>query len=117
MKGGRIRTAPNHGLPLDLADLAGLIILGAGRGWGETRAPKQRLIADKPVFIGAGDSDSSHLDRAKAAAMDYSRWNADVTLEIWPDTDHMAGWRWYQEETGRGSYLREWLIRHSAKDD
>jgi hypothetical protein len=96
-----------------LPELSGLIILGAGRGWGSGQAPKQRLIADKPVFIGAGEKDDPHGVRAQVAAMDYYRWGADITLEIWPDTDHFAGWRWYQDDPARGAGLLEWLQRHS----
>ncbi len=96
-----------------LSDLLGLIILGAGRGWGSAQAPRQGLISDKPVFIGAGQDDDPHGMRAQLAAMDYHRWGADITLEIWPDTDHMMGWRWYQDDPARGVRLLEWLQRHS----
>lgn len=97
-----------------LSELSGLIILGAGRGWGSGQAPKQRLIMDKPVFIGAGEKDDPHGARAQLAAMDYYRWDADITLEVWPDTDHFAGWSWYQEDKERGALLRDWLERHST---
>lgn len=97
-----------------LPDLSGLIILGAGRGWGSGQAPRQGLIAGKPVFIGAGEDDDPHGQRAQLAAMDYYGWGADVTLELWPATDHMAGWRWYQEDAARGAGLREWLVRYSS---
>lgn len=96
-----------------LSELSGLVILGAGRGWGSGQSPRQRLIAGKPVFIGAGENDNPHGTRAQLAAMDYHRWGAEITLELWPDTDHLEGWRWYQDDPARGAGLRKWLEHHS----
>jgi predicted peptidase len=100
-----------------LDELAGMIVLGAGRGWGRGRMPPRDLIADFPVFIAAGEDDDPHGLRAEASVLVYANWDAIVSVERWPETDHFEGWRWYQGAPGRGANLREWLDQHSGLAD
>jgi predicted esterase len=96
-----------------LDELAGLIVLGAGRGWGDGHMPSRSAIQGFPVFIGAGEDDRPHGLRAEASAVVYAGWGATVSLERWPDTAHVPGWRWYQDAPERATNLREWLRENS----
>jgi predicted esterase len=97
-----------------LDELAGIIVLGAGRGWGDGRMPSRRSIEGFPIFIGAGEDDRPHGVRASASARVYAGWGAIVSVERWPATNHFEGWRWYQDAPERASNLREWLLEHSG---
>lgn len=71
-----------------LDNLAGLIILGAGRFTTDRYPPLLKSISGKPIFIGVGEQDMAHKPRAKSAANVYQAWNASVTYEEWPGFGH-----------------------------
>lgn len=87
-----------------LDQLAGLIILGAGRSKGTNDPPSPRRIRNLPIFIGAGEDDDPHGPRAERAERLYRDWGADVTADFWPGTGHTA-------KTDAPA-LGEWLIEH-----
>jgi acetyl esterase/lipase len=73
-----------------LDDLAGLVILGAGRRNIDRLPPTKRSIQKKPVFVGVGANDKLHNGHAQRAAKNYRAWGASVTFEEWPELGHQA---------------------------
>jgi len=74
-----------------LDNLAGLIVMGAGRYAVDQKPPPMDKIRDKPIFIGIGEDDSVHNPRARNAARIYEDWGANVTFEEWPGVGHTFG--------------------------
>jgi pimeloyl-ACP methyl ester carboxylesterase len=89
--------------------VAGLILLGSGRRWAKMYLPDENEIKGWPIFIGAGDKDERHFPIAKDSALLYAVLGAEVSMETWPDTDHIQGWGWYQKDPQRGVGLKAWL--------
>lgn len=85
-----------------LDNLAGLVILGAGRNQSTGNPPSAKLIRGKPIFIGAGANDKRHCESAQKAATFYRRLGAKVTFEKWPDVGHSMEMK--------KTKLRDWLI-------
>ncbi|MCZ6675693.1 MAG: hypothetical protein O7E52_00425, partial [Candidatus Poribacteria bacterium] len=90
-----------------LDKLAGLIILGAGRGYANGARPPAEQIGGKPIFFGVGELDEPHNPRAKNAAQHYSDWGAEVTFEEWPGETHRI-----RSDVFQTTKLRDWLIVH-----
>ena len=90
-----------------LEQLAGFLILGAGRRSVDMNPPPTELIRAHPVFYGAGTLDDPHYPRAKRAAEFYTEWGADVTLEAWEDEIHKLSPKWMTK-----TKMREWLIAY-----
>jgi predicted esterase len=89
--------------------LAGLIVLGAGRTYVDGRRPVKNAIWRKPVFVGCGEDDEVHYPRAVEAAGVYRGWGADVTFEGWEGVGHTFN-------ADRSTALGEWLREHAAGD-
>ena len=90
-----------------LEQLAGFLILGAGRRNADTEPPPAELIRGYPIFYGAGELDDPHYPRAKRASGFYKEWGADVTFEGWPDETHTLSPKWLTK-----TKMREWLIAY-----
>ena len=90
-----------------LEQLAGFLILGAGRRDVDMNPPPTELIRGHPVFYGAGELDDPHYQRAKRAAQLYTEWGADVTFEGWSDETHSLSPKWLTKTKMRG-----WLIAY-----
>lgn len=90
-----------------LEQLAGFLILGAGRSMVDTEPPPAELIRKHPIFFGAGELDDPHYPRAKRAAGFYTEWGADVTFEGWKDETHKLSPQWIKK-----TKMREWLIAY-----
>ena len=89
--------------------IAGMIVLGAGRADRTDNLPDDNAIAGLPMFFAAGADDKAYGAAADASARLYARLGARVSLERWPQTDHVEGWQWYQEDEARTIGLRNWL--------
>jgi hypothetical protein len=86
-----------------LDSLAGLIILAAGRYAIVKKDTASRTryvtydhyplskkgIRGKRIFIGVGENDTGHNQRARLGARLYESWGADVTFEEWPGVGHI----------------------------
>ena len=95
-----------------LPQVKGLIILGAGRK--NDFAPSDIAgLANKPIFIGAGDKDVPHGVRARQAAKSYLDWQADVTLELWYNMDHLNGFQIYMKNPKARYNIQNWLKKHA----
>ena len=92
-----------------LDEIAGMIFLGSGRTLGKLRLPEAEDIEGLPFFVAAGENDSAHLETAETTALLYALLGAKVSMERWPDTDHIQGWSWYQNDPARAANLRLWL--------
>ncbi|HEX6927807.1 MAG TPA: hypothetical protein VF267_01060 [Gammaproteobacteria bacterium] len=90
-------------------EIAGMIVLGAGRSQGKHNLPAENGLAGKRIFVAAGADDHAHGENALATARLYAFLGAKVSMETWPETDHGEGWRWYQESPSRTAGLRQWL--------
>lgn len=90
-----------------LEQLAGFLILGAGRRDVDMNPPPAELIRGHPVFYGAGELDDPHYPRAKRAAQLYTEWGADVTFESWENETHSLSPQWSTK-----TKMREWLITY-----
>ena len=90
-----------------LEQLAGFLILGAGRRNVDMEPPPAELIRGHPIFYGAGELDDPHYPRAKRASGFYTEWGADVTFEGWPDETHSLSPKWLTK-----TKMREWLIAY-----
>ena len=90
-----------------LEQLAGFLILGAGRSMVDTEPPPAELIRKYPIFFGAGELDDPHYPRAKRASGFYTEWGADVTFEGWENETHSLSPNWSTK-----TKMREWLIAH-----
>ena len=77
-----------------LEQLAGFLILGAGRRDVDTNPPPAELIRGHPIFYGAGELDDPHYPRAKRASGFYKAWGADVTFEGWENETHSLSPQW-----------------------
>ncbi len=86
-----------------LERFAGLVMLGAGRTYGDRLPPAPKLIRGKPVFIGVGAKDDVHAPRARAAVDHYKGFGADVTFEEWPEVGHSVA-----RESPK---LLDWLLK------
>ena len=92
-----------------LEQLAGFLILGAGRRNVDMNPPPAELIRGHPIFYGAGEQDDPHYPRAKRASGFYTEWKADVTFEGWQDETHSLSPKWLTK-----TKMREWLITHGS---
>ena len=92
-----------------LDQLAGRLVLGAGRRDSDVNPPPLELIRGHPVFFGVGELDDPHYPRAKRAAQFYRKLGADVTFEGWPDETHKLSQEWWKMEKTK---MREWLIAY-----
>ncbi len=90
-----------------LEQLAGFLILGAGRRNVDTEPPPAELIRGHPIFYGAGELDDPHYPRAKRASGFYKEWGADVTFEGWENETHSLSPQWSTK-----TKMREWLIAY-----
>jgi predicted esterase len=90
-----------------LDQLAGRLVLGAGRRDFDVNPPPAELIRGHPVFFGVGELDDPHYPRAKRAAQFYKKLGADVTFEGWPDETHK-----FTMEVFKITKMREWLIAY-----
>lgn len=90
-----------------LEQLAGFLILGAGRRNVDMNPPATELIRGHPIFYGAGEQDDPHYPRAKRASGFYTEWGADVTFEGWENETHSLSPKWSTK-----TKMREWLIAH-----
>lgn len=90
-------------------ELAGLVVLGAGRSQGGRNLPAETAMEGMPIFIGIGENDSVHRETAEATAKVYALLGATVSIEHWPDTTHIDGWRRYLEDVRNTAGLRSWL--------
>ena len=90
-----------------LDQLAGRLVLGAGRRDVDMNPPPAELIRGHPVFYGAGELDDPHYQRAKRAAQLYTEWGADVTFEGWENETHSLSPQWSTK-----TKMREWLIAY-----
>lgn len=90
-----------------LEQLAGFLILGAGRRNVDMNPPPTELIHGHPIFYGAGEQDDPHYPRAKRASGFYTEWGADVTLEGWENETHSLSPKWLTK-----TKMREWLIAY-----
>ena len=90
-----------------LDQLAGFLILGAGRRNADTEPPPAELIRGHPIFYGAGELDDPHYPRAKRASGFYKEWGADVTFEGWENEMHNLSPQWSTK-----TKMREWLIAY-----
>ena len=90
-----------------LEQLAGRVVLGAGRRDVDMNPPPAELIRGHPIFYGAGELDEPHYPRAKRASQLYAAWGADVTFEGWPGETHSLSRNWLAK-----TKMREWLIAH-----
>ena len=90
-----------------LDQLAGFLILGAGRRNVDTEPPPAELIRGHPIFFGAGELDDPHYPRAKRASGFYKAWGADVTFEGWENKTHSLSPQWSTK-----TKMREWLIAY-----
>ena len=90
-----------------LEQLAGFLILGAGRRNVDTEPPPAELIRGHPIFYGAGELDDPHYPRAKRASGFYKAWGADVTFEGWENETHSLSPQWSAK-----TKMREWLIAY-----
>jgi predicted esterase len=91
-----------------LNELAGMVVLGAGRFWRDAHPPSRRGIWRKPVFIGVGEQDENHYRFAKEAAELYRRWGANVTFEEWAGVGHTF--------PGESPRLLDWLRRVGTRE-
>lgn len=92
-----------------LDQLAGRLVLGAGRRDMHRYPPPAELIRGHPVFYGAGELDIPHYPRAKQAAAFYKKLGADVTFEGWQDEKHQLSQEWWNMGKTK---MREWLIAY-----
>lgn len=92
-------------------DLAGMIVLGAGRSEGAKNLPNENQMEGIPIFMAAGMRDFVHGENVEATARVYALLGAEVSMERWPETDHVEGWSWYQNDESRTVGLRTWLNR------
>ena len=90
-----------------LDQLAGRLVLGAGRRDMDVNPPPRELIRGHPVFFGVGELDDPHYPRAKRAAQFYRNLGADVTFEGWPNETHS-----FSMEVFKYTKIREWLIAY-----
>ena len=90
-----------------LEQIAGFLILGAGRRSVDMDPPPAELIREHPIFYGAGELDDPHYPRAKRASGFYTEWGADVTFEGWQDETHKLSPRWMTK-----TKMRDWLIAY-----
>ena len=90
-----------------LDQLAGRLVLGAGRRDFNANPPPAELIRGHPVFFGVGELDDPHYPRAKQAALFYEKLGADVTVEGWPNETHKVSMEIYKY-----TKIREWLIAY-----
>lgn len=90
-----------------LDQLAGRLVLGAGRRDMHRYPPPAELIRGHPVFYGAGELDQPHYPRAKQAAQFYRKLGADVTFEGWPNETHS-----FSSKVFEYTKIREWLIAY-----
>ena len=90
-----------------LEQLAGFLILGAGRRDVDTNPPPAELIRGHPIFYGAGELDDPHYPRAERASGFYKAWGADVTFEGWENETHSLSPQWSTK-----TKMREWLIAY-----
>ncbi len=90
-----------------LEQLAGFLILGAGRRNVDMNPPPTELIRGHPIFYGAGEQDDPHYPRAKRASGFYTEWEADVTFEGWENETHSLSPKWLTK-----TKMREWLIAY-----
>ena len=90
-----------------LEQLAGFLILGAGRRNVDMNPPPTELIRGHPIFYGAGEQDDPHYPRAKRASGFYTEWGADVTLEGWENETHSLSPKWLTK-----TKMQEWLIAY-----
>lgn len=90
-----------------LDQLAGRLVLGAGRRDMDMNPPPLELIREHPVFFGVGALDDPHYPRAKRAAQYYRNWGADVTFEAWSDETHKLSPEWLKK-----TKMRKWLIAY-----
>ena len=90
-----------------LEQLAGFLILGAGRRNVDMNSPPTELIRGHPIFYGAGEQDDPHYPRAKRASGFYTEWEADVTFEGWENETHSLSPKWLTK-----TKMREWLIAY-----
>ena len=90
-----------------LEQLAGFLILGAGRRNVDMNPPPTELIHEHPIFYGAGEQDDPHYPRAKRASQFYTGWGADVTFEGWQDETHSLSPNWLTK-----TKMQEWLITY-----
>lgn len=90
-----------------LGQLAGFLILGAGRRNVDMEPPAAELIREHPVFYGAGELDDPHYPRAQRASGLYKEWGADVTFEGWQDETHSLSSKWLTK-----TKMQEWLIAY-----
>ena len=90
-----------------LEQLAGFLILGAGRRNVDMNPPPTELIRGHPIFYGAGEQDDPHYPRAKRASGFYTEWEADVTFEGWENETHSLSPKWLTK-----TKMQEWLIAY-----
>ena len=90
-----------------LEQLAGFLILGAGRRNVDVEPPPAELIRGHPIFYGAGELDDPHYPRAKRAVGFYTEWGADVTFEGWENETHSLSPQWSTK-----TKMREWLMTY-----
>lgn len=94
----------------ELAHLAGLIILLAGRSYNCTVLPGGTAYRGKPIYIGDGETDNN-MRAARQAAMFFQLQGAAVTFEEYLGLGHAT-----PQEAPR---LRTWLLvqnRYPARD-
>src|SRR5258706_8723394 len=84
---------------LYMAQLAGLLIMGAGGSPNEKAIP---LLKGKPVFVGIGELDDANKN-AKLARDAYTAKGADVTFEEFKGLPHTAD--------VKDPVLKEWLLK------
>lgn len=87
--------------------LAGNLVLGAGRCYGDMNPPSAELIRGHPFFYGVGELDDPHYPRAKRALQFYTECEADVTFEGWKDETHKLSPQWMTK-----TKMRKWLITY-----
>ena len=90
-----------------LEQLAGFLILGAGRRNVDMNPPPTELIRGHPIFYGVGEQDDPHYPRAKRASGFYTEWEADVTFEGWENETHSLSPKWLTK-----TKMQEWLIAY-----
>ena len=90
-----------------LDQLAGNLVLGAGRCYVDMNPPPAERIRGHPFFYGVGELDDPHYPRAKRALQFYTECGADVTFEGWKDETHKLSPQWMTK-----TKMREWLITY-----
>ena len=90
-----------------LDQLAGRLVLGAGRRDVDMNPPRAKLIRGHPLFYGVGELDDPHYPRAKRSSQLYTEWGADVTFEGWEGEKHGLSPAWLKK-----TKMREWLIAY-----